>query len=56
MRKHVAKSEIVSKSLIFDKFITNIHKKERRLRSRNQNILVNTNLSAKYYLNDKKKV
>ena len=29
MRKHVAKNEINSKVLIFDKFITNAHKKEK---------------------------
>ena len=54
MRKHVAKSEIISKILIFDKFVINIHKKEKRLRSRSYNILINTNLNVNCYLNNKK--
>ena len=47
MRKHFAKIEIISKILTFDKFITNVYKKEKKLRSRNHSILVNTNLSVK---------
>ena len=56
MRKHFAKIEIISKILIFDKFITNAHKKEKRLRFRNYNILVNANLSVKCCLSDEKQV
>ena len=56
MRKHIAKYETNSINLIFNKFITNIYKKEKRLRSRNHNILINTNLSVKYCLNNKKRV
>ena len=54
MRKHFAKIEINSIVLTFDKFITNAHKKEKKLRSRNHNILVNTNLSVKCYLSVEK--
>ena len=54
MRKHVAKSETNSIILTFDKFIINAYKKEKRLRSRNQNILVNTNLSVKCCLSVEK--
>ena len=44
MRKHIVESEIASIVLTFGKFITNAHKKEKRLR--NHNVLVNTNLSV----------
>ena len=54
MRKHIAKCEINSIILTFNKFITNAHKKEKRLRSRNQSILVNTNLSVKCCLSVEK--
>ena len=54
MRKHITKCEINSIILTFDKFVTNVHKKEEKLRFRNYNIFVNTNLSVKYYLNVKK--
>ena len=47
MRKYFAKIEINLIVLIFDKFITNVHKKEKKPRSRNYNILVNINLSVK---------
>ena len=54
MRKHVAKCEINSIVLTFDKFITNAYQKEKRLRFRNHNILVNTNLNVKCYSNVEK--
>ena len=55
MRKRFAKVEIVSRVLTFDKFITNVHKKEKRLHSRNHSILVNANLNVKCCLNDEKR-
>ena len=55
MRKHIARCEINSIILTFDKFIINAHKKK-RLRSRSQNILVNANLNVKCCLSDKKQV
>ena len=54
MRKHFAKVEINSIVLTFDKFIINVHKKEKRLRFRSHNILVSTNLSVKCCSSDKK--
>ena len=52
--KTFRKNEINSIILTFNKFITNAHKKEKKLRSRNQNILVNTNLNVKCCLNVEK--
>ena len=54
MRKHIVKRKINLIILTFDKFIINVHKKEKRLRSRNYNVLVNAKISIKYCLNNKK--
>ena len=54
MRKHIAKCEINWIILTFDKFITNAHKKEKKLRFRNYNIFVNANWNVKCCSNDEK--